>query len=83
MDFAPSPRAADLTQRVRTFMETEIDPAEAGYHRELAALRDGGGDPWTPLPLIAELQGKARAQGLWNLFLPKEHAGEYLSLIHI
>ncbi len=77
MEFSPSPRAADLTERVRSFMATEIDPVEPQYHRDLAGLRDGGGDPWTPLPLIADLQGKARAQGLWNLFLPKEHAGEY------
>jgi len=77
MDFSPSPRAADLTERVRSFITTEIEPLEPAYHRELAARRAGGGDEWTPLPLIAELQGKARAQGLWNLFLPREHAGEY------
>src|SRR3954465_2320263 len=77
MDFSPSPRAADLTERVRSFMAEEIEPVEAAYHRELAALRQTGGDVWTPLPVIAELQAKARAQGLWNLFLPREHAGEY------
>ncbi|MFL6133034.1 MAG: acyl-CoA dehydrogenase family protein [Nocardioidaceae bacterium] len=77
MDFSPSPRAADLTERVRSFIATEIEPVEPAYHRELAARRTSGGDVWTPLPLIAELQGKARAQGLWNLFLPREHAGEY------
>src|ERR1700750_3027661 len=77
MEFSPSPRAADLSERVRAFMATEIDPVEPQYHRDLAALRDGGGDPWRPLPLVAELQAKARAQGLWNLFLPKGHAGEY------
>ncbi|WP_109505432.1 acyl-CoA dehydrogenase family protein [Nocardioides speluncae] len=77
MDFAPSARAADLTARVKAFIETEIEPVEAGYHHEIAATRERGGDPWQPLPLIAELQEKARAQGLWNLFLPKEHAGEY------
>ncbi len=77
MDFSPSPRAADLTERVRAFIATEVDPVEVQYLRDLAALRDGDGDPWTPLPLIAELQAKARAQGLWNLFLPREHAGEY------
>jgi acyl-CoA dehydrogenase len=76
MDFTPSPRAADLSERVRSFMATEIDPVEPQYHRDLAGLRESG-DPWQPLPLVAELQAKARAQGLWNLFLPKEHAGEY------
>jgi acyl-CoA dehydrogenase len=76
MDFSPSPRAADLTQRVRDFIATEIEPAEEEYHRDLAQLRRHG-DPWTPLPVLKQLQDKARAQGLWNLFLPKEHAGEY------
>jgi acyl-CoA dehydrogenase len=81
MDFAPSPRAADLTARVRAFLAAEVDPVEPAYHRELASLRAGGGDPWKPLPLIAELQGKAREQGLWNLFLPSsdhvEQSREY------
>jgi acyl-CoA dehydrogenase len=77
MDFSPSPRAADLTERVRAFMSQEIEPAEPQYHRDLAAVRESGGDPWQPLPLVKELQEKARAQGLWNLFLPAEHAGEY------
>ena len=76
MDFAPSPRAADLTARVADFMATEITPVEPGYHRDLAEARRTG-DPWTPLPVISELKGKARERGLWNLFLPKEHAGEY------
>src|ERR1044071_1489824 len=76
MDFAPSPRAADLTARVAEFMATELTPVEADYHRDLAEARRTG-DAWTPLPILAELQAKARAQGLWNLFLPKEHAGEY------
>ena len=39
MDFSPSPRAADLTARVREFVDTEITPAEAGYHRDLADAR--------------------------------------------
>jgi acyl-CoA dehydrogenase len=76
MDLAPSPRAADLTARVAAFMATEIAPVEPAYQRDLAEAR-AHGDPWTPLPVIAELQRKARAQGLWNLFLPREHAGEY------
>ncbi|QIX28332.1 acyl-CoA dehydrogenase [Nocardioides sp. JQ2195] len=76
MDFSPSPRAADLIARVAAFMRDEISPVEADYERDLAEARRTG-DPWTPLPILKELQGRARAQGLWNLFLPKEHAGEY------
>ncbi|GEP36227.1 putative acyl-CoA dehydrogenase [Nocardioides szechwanensis] len=76
VDFSPSPRAADLTARVKDFIETEISPAEEDYHRDLAEARRTG-DPWQPLPLIEELKTKARERGLWNLFLPHEHAGEY------
>jgi acyl-CoA dehydrogenase len=79
MDFSPSPRAAELSERVRAFMVEHIDPVEPQYHRDLAALRESGdpGARWVPLPVIAELQARARAEGLWNLFLPREHAGEY------
>ncbi len=76
MDFSPSPRAADLTARVKDFIDAEIAPAEAGYHRDLAEARRTG-DAWTPLPLLEELKTKARERGLWNLFLPHEHAGDY------
>jgi acyl-CoA dehydrogenase len=79
MDFSPSPRAADLAARVRAFVDTEIDPVEPELQREVTRLRESGGDPWTPRPVVAELQQKARAQGLWNLFLPIEHAGDYAS----
>ena len=39
MDFAPSPRAAELTEQVKAFIETEIEPVEADYHRELKRRR--------------------------------------------
>ena len=77
MDFSPSPRAADLTERVRAFVDSEIEPVEADYQREITRLRESGGDAWTPLPIVKELQSKARAQGLWNLFLPAQHAHDY------
>src|SRR6478609_5004694 len=76
MDFSPSPRAADLTDRVRTFLREEVEPVEPQYHRDLAVAREQG-TQWTPLPVLEDLKAKARAQGLWNLFLPKEHAGPY------
>ncbi|MCW2764143.1 MAG: acyl-CoA dehydrogenase [Nocardioides sp.] len=76
MDFSPSPRAADLTARVAAFIAEEIEPVEPGYHEDLAELRRSG-DAWQPLPVLEELKAKARKLGLWNLFLPHEHAGEY------
>src|SRR5215216_2328421 len=76
MDFSPSDRAADLTERVGAFIATEVEPVEPQYHRDLAAAREQG-TQWTPLPVLEDLKAKARAQGLWNLFLPQEHAGQY------
>ena len=75
MDFALSPRARDYQARVRDFVQTEIEPREAEYH---ATLRSQTA-PWTPPPLVKELTGKARAAGLWNLFLPDERLGAGLS----
>ncbi len=77
MDFAPSQRSADLTERVRAFMVAEIEPVELDLHRELARRRAAGEDTWAALPVIKDLQVAARKAGLWNLFLPKEHAGRY------
>lgn len=77
MDFSLSPRATDLRDRVRRFLDTEIEPVEAEFHAEVLRRRESGGDPWAPSPVIKELQPRARAQGLWNLFLPREHAGRY------
>ncbi len=76
MDLTRSPRATDLLERVTAFMQTEIEPVEAAYHTDLARARREG-NPWQPLPVLDELKAKARAQGLWNLFLPAEHAGDY------
>jgi acyl-CoA dehydrogenase len=66
MDFDHSPRTQELLERLIAFQEREIDPCEEPYHRELLALPD----PWVVLPVLEELKRKARAEGLWNLFLP-------------
>jgi len=81
MDFAPSARAAELTDLVADFLANEIEPVEPSYHAELARLR-AEGDPWQPLPVLDDLRAKARARGLWNLFLPAEHAGRYADEVH-
>lgn len=76
MDFSLSPRAQDLLEKLDAFMREHVEPVEEHYHRDLAAARRDG-DPWTPLPVLGELKAKAREAGLWNLFLPAGHEGEY------
>jgi acyl-CoA dehydrogenase len=66
MDFALSPVAADYHRRISAFIADEIDPIEVDYHRQLRVLDN----PWQVLPVIEELKAKAKAAGLWNLFLP-------------
>ncbi|WP_033263467.1 acyl-CoA dehydrogenase family protein [Amycolatopsis vancoresmycina] len=65
MDFAFSARATELQERVRSFVDTQVIPAEPGYDRQLAEAAD----PHALPPVMAELKEKARAEGLWNLFL--------------
>ena len=75
MDFNYSPRALELQSKLLRFMDEHIYPAEAKVHAELAA-NTAAGKRWTPLATIEELKPKARAQGLWNLFLPPTAGGE-------
>jgi acyl-CoA dehydrogenase len=71
VDFSPSPRAAELAGLVGRFIAEEVEPAQAAYHRDVAAAAASG--TWAESPIMAELRAKARAQGLWNLFLPAGH----------
>ena len=77
MDFTLSRRAADLTARVREFVDVEVEPVEADHQREVQRRLAAGEDPWQPQPVLAELQREARRRGLWNLFLPAGHEGPY------
>ena len=74
MDFGYSPRTQDLQARVSAFMAEHVYPAEARYFKEIEA-NTAAGKRWTPLPVIEELKPKARAAGLWNLFLPESELG--------
>jgi acyl-CoA dehydrogenase len=65
MDFGHSPRTADLVERVRSFMDRHVIPNEELYERQLAEADDRHALP----PLLVDLKEKARAQGLWNLFM--------------
>jgi acyl-CoA dehydrogenase len=71
MDFSPSPRAAELADLVGRFVAEEIEPVQAAYHRDVAEAAASG--TWAESPIMGDLRAKARAQGLWNLFLPAGH----------
>ena len=66
MHFEFSDRAKDFQERLGAFMETHIYPNEQRYHEEITR------DRWSPPRVVAELKPRARAAGLWNLFLPEE-----------
>ena len=66
MDFAPSPRAADLIERLQAFMEEEVLPAEPVFAQQMAE----SGDPHFHPPVMEQLKARAKERGLWNLFLP-------------
>jgi acyl-CoA dehydrogenase len=78
MDFDFSPKVRQLQQRVTAFMQEQVYPAEARFEAEMDAFR-AAGNPWQPAPVIEELKGKARAAGLWNLFLPESQHGAGLT----
>jgi acyl-CoA dehydrogenase len=78
MDFSYSPRTQELQAQLKAFMAEHIYPNEQRYAQELAAHTDAG-RRWTPLQVIEDLKPKAKAAGLWNLFLPDHDEGAGLS----
>ena len=77
MDFSPSERTQALTDRLDRFMHEEVIPAETVYAAQLA----GGADhrQWRQPVIMEQLKSRARAAGLWNLFLPELEGGPGLS----
>ncbi|MGR8949787.1 MAG: acyl-CoA dehydrogenase family protein [Gammaproteobacteria bacterium] len=75
--------AEDLKQQLSAFMDKHIYPNEEVYYAQLNALENR----FSTVPLMEELKEKARAEGLWNLFVPKDHGGltnvEYSPLAEI
>ncbi len=65
-----SKKSQYLAQRLQGFMDEHIYPNEENYAQQLKAAENR----FAPLPLMDELKLKARAAGLWNLFVPEEHA---------
>ena len=74
MDFSYSPRTEALRAQLLRFMDEHIYPNEQRYVEEIEA-NTLAGKRWTPLEVIEQLKPKARAVGLWNLFLPPSAEG--------
>jgi len=74
MDFAHDARTAELVEQVDAFVHDRIVPAEPVFAEQLAAQADRWA--WSRVPVLRELQQQARAEGLWNLFLPDSPDGE-------
>ena len=66
MDFEPSERCREFTERLQAFMEEHVYPAEPVYEQQLAE----SGDPHHQPAVMEELKCAARDAGLWNMFLP-------------
>jgi acyl-CoA dehydrogenase len=73
MHFEFSERSNDLQKRLTAFMNEHIYPNEVRFHQEVER------DRWSPTRIIEELKPKARAAGLWNLFLPESERGAGLT----
>jgi acyl-CoA dehydrogenase len=74
MEFEFSPKVQDLQKRLTAFMEEHVYPNEAKYKKHCE-----GPHRWQPVPVIEELKPRARAAGLWNLFLPASERGAGLT----
>jgi acyl-CoA dehydrogenase len=68
-----SDKVKDLQRRLNTFLDEHIYPNEKRFHEEIERNR------WSPTQVVEELKPKARAAGLWNLFLPDNEYGAGLT----
>jgi alkylation response protein AidB-like acyl-CoA dehydrogenase len=75
MTFESSEKAKQLQARLKAFMDAHVYPSERRFYAELSQSTDR----WRVSPLIEELKAKARAEGLWNLFLPESERGAGLT----
>src|SRR5450432_3063472 len=78
VDFEYSPKVKDLQARLSRFMNDHVYPAEPVFAAEVLANRQAG-NAWIPTKIIETLKARARAAGLWNLFLPESALGAGLT----
>ena len=74
MDFEYNARTKGLLERLTAFMDEHVYPNEKRFLDEVAE-----GDRWQPTKVVEELKARARAAGLWNLFLPQSERGAGLT----
>ncbi len=73
MNFEFNEKTKDLQGRLQGFMDEHVYPNEQRFHDEIRR------DRWKPTRIMEELKSKARAAGLWNLFLPDHEDGAGLT----
>jgi acyl-CoA dehydrogenase len=74
MNFEFSEKVKELQARVQAFMDEHVYPNEQLFYQQVDE-----GDRWQPTPIVEELKEKAKAEGLWNLFLPESDRGAGLT----
>ena len=67
MDFEPTERQQYWRDRVRDFIEANVRPNTGTF-----AEQDAEGDRWKVIPIVEDMKAKAKAQGIWNLFMPPQ-----------
>ncbi len=78
MDFAYDERTEELRERLLSFMDSHVYPAEKVFAEQVAEAAAAGRD-WERPAIIDELKAEARSRGLWNLFLAHHPEGAGLS----
>ncbi len=73
MNFELSAKTREFQERLQRFMDAHVYPNEERFHEEIAH------DRWKPARIMEELKAKARAAGLWNMFLPADENGAGLT----
>ncbi|WP_136415197.1 acyl-CoA dehydrogenase family protein [Herbaspirillum sp. ST 5-3] len=78
MNLEYSPRVVSLHKRVKAFLDEHVFPQYSRREQEIAENARNG-RPYAPYPVLEELKTKAKAEGLWNLFLPESELGAGLT----
>jgi acyl-CoA dehydrogenase len=76
MDFEHSDKVLDTAARLSAFMDEHVYPVEHDYYDYL----DSCENRWATVPMMEQLKDKAKAAGLWNLFMPADHGGDFNNL---